>query len=53
MTRPKKRYGRRLAIESVSGTYITVMPCRACGAVIAYQLIKTHDETCPGRAQGH
>lgn len=45
-TRPKaqrKRYGRRLAIESVSGTYVTVMPCRDCGVLVVYRDQAAHD----------
>lgn len=45
-TRPKpqpKRYGRRRAFESAQGTYLTVMPCRDCGAVVAYAEQAKHD----------
>lgn len=45
-TRPKpqgKRYGRRRAFESAQGTYLTVMPCRDCGALVVFAEQAKHD----------
>lgn len=43
--RPKrKRYGRRRAIEAVSGAYTTVMPCRDCGALVVHQEAAAHEQ---------